>query len=119
MTTSLQQEIERWEAQLDTIAETNVAENWFLEERRLAEASRTITAFRVRILPSLTNARPYEAIVGDEIVHRIDRLQDLRDDLLRTVHPDTCRQEISETLAELHALARLALRFERTADAVR
>ena len=39
MTTRLQQEIERWETELRAIAESSESDDWFLEERRLAEAT--------------------------------------------------------------------------------
>jgi hypothetical protein len=114
MTTSLQQEIERWEAELARIAESSASENWLLEERRFAEAQHTITAYRGRILPNLSHQQPHDAIIAHEIEHLIDHLEDLRNDLYRTVHPPTSHQQIAETLAALRALARVALRFERT-----
>ena len=49
--TTLRQEIDRWEAELTNIAETSQTDNWFLEERRLAEAQHTLVAFRGHILP--------------------------------------------------------------------
>jgi hypothetical protein len=117
VTTSLQQEIERWEAELDRIAENSASDDWFLEERRFAEAQHTITAYRSRILPALTSRQPHDAIIAHEIEHLIDHLEDLRNDLYRTVHPPTSHQEIAETVAALHALARVALRFDRTPQA--
>jgi len=114
MTTPLQQEIERWEAQLDDIADTSASDDWFLEERRLAEAQRTIIMYRGRILPLLT--KPDDRIVAAEIEHLVDRLEDLSADLFRTVHPTTSHQEIAETVAALRAIARLALRLEQTLE---
>lgn len=118
MTTSLQQEIERWQAELARIAESSATDDWFVDERRLAEATHTITVYRGRILPSYPNRQPYDAIVADEITHLVDRLEDLRDDLLRTAHPAGTHEEIIETLAALRALAHVALRFERTPQGV-
>ena len=46
-------------------------------------------------------ARP---IVADEIEHLVDHLEDLRNDLYRTVHPPTSHQQIAETIAALRAL---------------
>lgn len=114
MTTSLQQQIERWEAELDRIAEDNTSDKWFLEERRFAEAQHTIAIYRGRILPLVTHHQPHDAIISDEIEHLIDHLEDLRNDLYRTVHPATSHQQIAETVAALRALARVAVRFEQT-----
>jgi hypothetical protein len=111
---TLQQEIDRWQAELGHIAETSSTDCWFLEERRLAEAQQTIAVFRGRILPLLVTRQPYDAIVIDEIEHLVDRLEDLRNDLFRTVHPATSHQEIAETLASLRTLSGVALRFEQT-----
>ncbi|MFD7159588.1 hypothetical protein ACFV9C_33665 [Kribbella sp. NPDC059898] len=110
MSTQLQQEIDRWEAQLDDIAETGEADDWFLEERRLAEAQQTVVTYRGRILPLL--GKPEDRFVATEIEHLVDRLEDLRNDLFRTVHPVTSHQEIAETVAALRALVQLALRLE-------
>jgi hypothetical protein len=116
--TTLRQEIDRWEAELDNIAETSQADNWFLQERRLAEAQHTLAAFRGHILPLLTARQPYDVIVGDEIEHLLDGLEDLRNDLFRTVHPNDSHRKVAETVAALRALGRVALRFEQTyADA--
>jgi len=114
MSTALQQEIDRWEAQLGDIAETSQSDDWFLEERRLAEAQQTIITYRGRILPLL--AKPGDRFVATEIEHLVDRLEDLRNDLFRTVHPVSSHQEIAETLAALRALTQTALRLERTLE---
>ena len=119
MTTTLQQELERWEADLQGIADNSASDNWVLEERRFAEAQQTITAYRGRILPSFTHQRAHEALVADEIEHLVDHLEDLRNDLHHTVHPPTCHQEIAETIAALRALSRVALRFEQTLEDAR
>ncbi|WP_350275825.1 hypothetical protein [Kribbella sp. HUAS MG21] len=111
---TMRQEIDRWEADLANIAETSLADNWFLEERRLAEAQHTLAAFRGRILPLLTAQRPYDVIVVDEVEHLLDGLEDLRNDLFRTVHPADSHLKVAETVAALRALSRVALRFERT-----
>jgi hypothetical protein len=119
MTSPLQQEIDRWEAQLDDIATAGTTDDWRLEERRLAEAQHTIITYRGRILPLL--AAPGDRIVATEIEHLVDLLEDLRADLLRTArpgteHPSSSYQEIGETVAALRALARLALRLEQTLE---
>ena len=119
MTTTLQQEIERWEAELRSIAENSTSDNWFLEERRFAEAQHTIAAFRGRILPALTSGQPHDAILAHEIEHLVDRLEDLRNDLYRTVHPPMSHQQVAETIAALRALSNVVLRFEQTSQTVR
>jgi hypothetical protein len=111
--TALREEIDRWEADLENIADTSLTDNWFLEERRLAEAQHTILAFRSRILPLLTAEQPHDTIVADEIEHLIDELEDLRADLLRAAHPSECHRKIAETVAAMRALSRVAIRFER------
>lgn len=116
---TLQQEIDRWKTELGHIAESSSTDHWFLEERRLAEAQQTIAGFRGRILPLLVTRQPYDAIVIDEIEHLLNRLEDLRNDLFRTVHPATCHQEIAETLAALRTLSGIALRFEQILEDAR
>ncbi|WP_328997840.1 hypothetical protein OHA18_25650 [Kribbella sp. NBC_00709] len=118
MTTTLQQEIERWEADLQNLAETSQSDHWCLEEQRLAEALRTLAAFHGRIIPMLTAQEPHERILVDEIEHLLDHLQDLRDHLYRTVHPPNSYLEVAETMAALRALSRVAVRFERTLEDV-
>jgi len=115
MTSALQKEIEHWEAELDRIAENSVSDGWHPDERRLAESQHTIAAYRGRILPSFPNQQWYDAIVADELTHLIDRLEDLRNDLLRATG-DT-HQQIAETLASVRTLARLTIRFEQAAEA--
>ncbi|MFG1912574.1 hypothetical protein [Kribbella sp. NPDC048928] len=110
MSTQLQQEIDRWEAQLEEIAETSQSDSWFLEERRLTEAQQTIITYRGRILPLL--AEPDDRFVATEIEHLVDSLEDLRNDLFRTVHPATSHEKIAETIAALRALVQVALRLE-------
>ncbi|WP_329000919.1 hypothetical protein OHA18_41620 [Kribbella sp. NBC_00709] len=114
--TTLRQEIDRWEADLENIASTSQSDDWFLEEQRLTEALHTLTAFRGRIVPILTAEQPNDRIIVDEIEHLLDHLQDLRDHLYRTVHPPNCHQEVAETLAALRALSRVAARFEPTLE---
>ena len=114
MTTTLQQEIDRWEADLEAIAANSASDNWFLEERRFAEAQQTITAYRGRILPTFTSQQPHDTIVAHEIEHLVDHLEDLRNDLYRTVHPPTSHQQVAEAIAALRAVSRVALRFEDT-----
>ncbi|HET6985774.1 MAG TPA: hypothetical protein VFI00_04125 [Kribbella sp.] len=119
MTTSLQQEIERWEAELAGIAENSASDSWFVEERRFAEAQQTITAYRGRILPNIRHQQLHDAIIAQEIEHLVDYLEDLRNDLYRTVHPPTSHQQIAETIAALRALSRVALHFEQAPQSVR
>lgn len=110
--TTLRQEIDRWEAELTDIAESSQTDNWFLEERRLAEAQHTLAAFRGHILPLMAGG-VVDAVIVDEIEHLLDTLEDLRNDLFRTVHPADSHRRIAETVAALRALANVALRFEQ------
>lgn len=110
--TTLRQEIDRWQADLANIAESSQTDNWFLEERRLAEAQHTLLAFRGRILPLLTDDPG--SVVVDEIVRLLTTLEDLRNDLFRTVHPNDSHRRIAETVAALTVLVNVALRFEQT-----
>ena len=109
--TTLRQEIDRWEAELTNIAETSQTDNWFLEERRLAEAQHTLVAFRGHILPMLSGGP--DTVLVDEMEHLLDTLEDFRNDLFRTVHPSDSHRKIAETVAALRALANVALRFEQ------
>lgn len=109
--TTLRQELDRWEADLTNIAESSQTDNWFLEERRLAEAQHTLVAFRGHIVPILAGG--VDAVVVDEIEHLLDALEDLRNDLFRTVHPTDSHRRIAETVAALRALANVAVRFEQ------
>lgn len=111
--TTLSQEIDRWEADLESIAETSANDSWFLEERRLAEAQHTLVAFRGRILPALT-AEPHDAAVAGELGRLLDELEDLRNELLRTVHPVESHRAIADTIVALRALTKLAARLEPT-----
>lgn len=119
MTTSLQREIESWEAELDRIAETSASDGWLVEERRLTEAQYTLTAYRSRILPLFAFRRQYDAIVADEIIDLLDRLEDLRDDLFRTVHPADSHHHVAESVAALRALGHVAFRFDQTLETAR
>ncbi|MFG1622688.1 hypothetical protein [Kribbella sp. NPDC049227] len=118
MTSSLQQEIARWEAELDRIAENSVSDGWDPGERRLAESQHTIAAYRGHVLPSFTSERLYDAIVADELTHLVERLEDLRNDLFRITDDDRdTHQLIAETLASVRTLAHLAIRFDQAVEA--
>lgn len=109
--TTLQQELDRWEAALADTADTSTSEDWRTEERRLAEARQTIVAYHGRILPAMTGREMYDGILTEEITRLVDGLEELRDDLLRTAHAADA-QQIPETIAALRALTRLAVRFD-------
>ncbi|MER7246901.1 hypothetical protein [Kribbella sp. NPDC000426] len=106
--TTLREEIDRWEADLENIAEASQCNDWFLEEQRLAEALHTITAFRERIVPTLTARQPHETVILAEIERLLDSLELLRDDLYRTVHPADSYLEVAEKVASLRTLVRVA-----------
>ena len=119
MTTPLQREIERWEADLEHIAEVTRSDDWFLEEQCFAEALHTVTAYRGRILPILANQRPQDMVLAHEIERLVDHLEDLRNDLYRTVHPPTSHEQVAETIASLRTLSRVALRLEQSLEDAR
>jgi len=114
--TTLRAEFDRWQADLDNIADISQTDNWFLEERRLAEAQHTILAFRGRILPMLSAQQQHDTIIADEIEHLVDDLEDLRNDTFQAAHPRESHRQIAEAVATLRALTRVALRFERTLE---
>ncbi|MFI5696386.1 hypothetical protein ACIA58_31305 [Kribbella sp. NPDC051586] len=114
--TTLRQEIDRWEADLENIAEASQCNDWFLEERRLAEALHTIAAFRERIVPLLSTRQPRDSVLVAEIQQALDALEILRDDLYRTVHPPNSYLEVAEKVTALRALARVAASLDRTLE---
>ncbi|WP_371402626.1 hypothetical protein OHA10_32655 [Kribbella sp. NBC_00662] len=116
MTISLQLTIDSWEAQLDRIAEISASNDWFLEEQRLAEALHTIAVYREHILPVLSDRDPRLAA---QMTVLIDRLEVLRDDLYRTVHPPNSYEEVAQTIITLRSLAQVAARAERALEDAR
>ncbi|WP_432877257.1 hypothetical protein ACQPYH_28365 [Kribbella sp. CA-245084] len=112
--TTLREEIDRWEADLSNIAEASQYNDWFLEERRLAEALHTIAAFHQRIIPMLTALQPHDKVIVAEIEQLLDALELLRDDLYRTVHPPNSYLQVAEKVAALRALSRVAASLDRT-----
>jgi hypothetical protein len=109
--TALRAEVDRWEADLENIAEASQYNDWFLEERRLAEALHTITAFRAHIVPALTSQQPHDKVIVIEIEQLLDALEVLRDDLYRTVHPPDSYLEVAQKVATLRSLTRVAARI--------
>lgn len=106
---TLHDALERWLRELDEIAETSVSDGWQAQERLLAETQHTISSYRSHILPLLTGRHPYDVIVADEISQLVAHLEDLRIDLYSS---RTADHEISELLASLRTLARVAARFD-------
>ena len=114
--TTLRAEVDRWEADLRNIAEASQYNDWFLEERRLAEALHTIAAFRERIIPTVTTQQPHDNVIVAEIEQLLNALEALRDDLYRTVHPPNSYLEVAEKVAALRALCRVATSLDRTLE---
>ena len=108
--TALREEVDRWEADLESIAEASQYNDWFLEERRLPEALHTTTAFRAHIVPALTSQQPPDKVIVTEIEQLLDALEVLRDDLYRTVHPPDSYLEVAQKVAALRSLTRVAAR---------
>lgn len=124
----LQAEIARWEKDLAALEEERTAEGWTEPETLLFTVQRTIGTYRRQVLPRITAERAlmlpalpdsraaealteYSAIVADEINQLVDRLDELRRDLVRSGQTAQLQLQATETLAGLRALGRVVLRF--------
>ena len=124
----LQAEIARWEKDLAALEEERTAEGWTEPETLLFTVQRTIGTYRRQVLPRITAERAlmlpalpdsraaealteYSAIVADEINQLVDRLDELRRELVRSGQTAQLQLQATETLAGLRALGRVVLRF--------
>ncbi|TCN31208.1 hypothetical protein EV644_12983 [Kribbella orskensis] len=124
----LQAEIARWEKDLAALEEERTAEGWTEPETLLFIVQRTIGTYRRQVLPRITAERAlmlpalpdsraaealteYSAIVADEINQLVDRLDELRRELVRSGQTAQLQLQATETLAGLRALGRVVLRF--------
>jgi len=129
----LQAEVARWEQDLAKLEEECTAEGWTEPERLLYTMQQTITSYQRRVLPRLTAERAlmlpalpdseapraltaYCAIVADELVQLVDRLQELRNELMRFGQTAQLQLQAAETLASLRALGTVVLRFGREVE---
>lgn len=126
---SLQQELTRWEREVEVLEDECTAAGWNEPERLLATVQKTLGVYRGRILPRLgaehdlalpalpdENAAraavaAYDAVLDEELTRLVNQLEDQRRDLIRDGQTAEERLRIAETLAALRVLTRVALRF--------
>jgi hypothetical protein len=130
---SLQAEIALWEQDLASLEDEYTAEGWTEPEKLLYTVQQTITTYQRRVLPRLTADRAlllpalpdseapqaltaYCAIVADELVQLVHRLQELRIELIRFGQSAPLQLQAAETLAGLRALGKVILRFGREVE---
>lgn len=124
----LQKEIARWEKDLAALEDECTAEGWTEPEKLLFTLQRTVSTYRRKVLPRITAERAlmlpalpdseapraltaYSEIVADEIVQLVDRLGELRIELIRFGQTAQLQLQATETLAGLRALGKVVLRF--------
>jgi hypothetical protein len=105
---SIKHDLDQWEHDLAVLAEELAAGDLTLPEQLMAIVQDTLTAYRGRILPRL--ALDQAPAVADELTHAIDRLESIRRDLVATGPTPKLQTQLSETLAVLRVLVRVALR---------
>jgi hypothetical protein len=104
---SVQHDLDRWEHDLTVLSEELAAGDLSLPEQLMATVQETLTAYRGRILPRL--ALTQAPAVADELNLAIDRLEDIRRDLVATGPTPTLQTQLGETLAILRVLTRITL----------
>ena len=124
----LQAEIARWEKDLAALEDQCSAEGWTEPEKLLFTLQRTAGTYRRRVLPRIAADRAlmlpaiphsqapealtaYSAIIADEMVRLVERLDELRMELIRYGQTAQLQLRAVETLAGLRALGRVVLRF--------
>lgn len=125
---ALQDELVRWEKDLAALEDECTAQGWTEPETLLFTLHRTTSTYRRRVLPRITadralvlpaipdNQAPealtaYAAIVADEITRLIDRLEELRIELIRFGQTAELQLRTAEALAALRALGSVVLRY--------
>ncbi|WP_112237233.1 hypothetical protein [Kribbella monticola] len=125
---SLQAEIARWETDLAVLEEECTAEGWSEPEKLLFTLHRTVGTYRRRVLPRIVAdgalmlpAMPdseapaalaaYHAIITDELVQLVDRMEELRLELIRFGQTAQLQLQAVEVLAAVRALGTVVLRF--------
>jgi hypothetical protein len=125
--TELQSEITHWENDLTELEAECTAEGWTEPEKLLLTMQRTSGTYRHRILPRLETDRSLAqsaseaprtlatctTIVRGELVELIDRLDELRLELIRFGQTPQLQVQAVEILAGLRALGKVVLRFGR------
>jgi hypothetical protein len=117
-------EIVRWEEDLAVLEDECAAEGWTEPEKLLFTVQRTVATYRQKVLPRIAADRAvmlldgepraltaYAEIVADEIAQLVDRLDELRIELIRFGQTGQSQLQATETLAGLRALGRVVLRF--------
>jgi hypothetical protein len=130
---TLQTEIARWEQDLAILEDECTGEGWTAPEKSLITLQRTAGTYRRRVLPRIVadNAlklaaipdseapaalSAYSALFTEELVQLVDRLEELRFELIRSGQTTQLQLRAVETLAALRALTRVAVRLGRIGD---
>ncbi|HET6297668.1 MAG TPA: hypothetical protein VFG33_30065 [Kribbella sp.] len=124
---NLQAEIARWEKDLAALEDECTAEGWTEPEKLLFTLQRTAATYRQRILPKIAADRAlvlhalpdskaavltaYSTIIIDELVRHVDRLEELRFELVRVGQTAQLQLQAVENLAALRALGTVLRRF--------
>lgn len=124
---NLQAEIARWEVDLAALEDECAAEGWTEPEKLLIALQRTVGTYRRRVLPRIVADRAllptlpdseapaaltaYNAIITDELVQLVERIAELRLELIRFGQTARLQLQAIETLAAVRALSTVILRF--------
>ncbi len=111
---SIQHDLAHWEHDLTVLSEELAAGDLTLPEQLIATVQDTLIAYRGRILPRLALTLDQAPAVADELTHAVDRLEDIRRDLVAAGPTPELQTQLSETLAVLRVLVRIALRGYHT-----
>jgi hypothetical protein len=124
----LQAEIAAWERELAALEDECTAEGWTEPEKLLFALQRTVGAYRHRVLPRIVADRAlmlpalpdaeapealaaYSAIITEELVQLVDRMEELRLELIRFGQTAQLQLQAVEVLAAVRALGTVVLRF--------
>lgn len=127
---ALKAELDRWQADLATLKAES--EGWTEPEKLLYAVQWTVAAYRRRMLPRIAAERDllpamsdseamaaltaYTTIVGDELAALVDQLDDIRRELITGQASKRTQDRATGTLAAIHALATVVLRFGHEVD---
>ncbi|NEA32367.1 hypothetical protein [Streptomyces sp. SID13031] len=126
----LRTELARWERELAALEDEYTGEGWTEPEKLLYTLQRTASIYRREVLPRTmadgalsqpaipdseapAALRVYSAVITDEVTQLVDRLEELRLDLIRRGQTAQLELRAVETLAALRALGKVVLRFGR------
>lgn len=125
---ALQAELARWERDLAVLEEECMAEGWSDPEKLLLTIKRTAATYRSRVLPRITADRDlvlpalpdseapaalgaYSTIIADELARLVDRLDELRREVIGSGQTAELQLRVAEALAAIRALGTVVLRF--------